>query len=291
MGNTLSYFLRPHMALLLLLVVLAALGVTWLLRERLGSRPSQALFFGVLVSVGIIVQVTLLRDGLPPGLCLECLTQWNLGRAGAGAVGTEVWLNVVLFVPLGLLATLLWRRPLRVLGAAVLLSVLVETVQSVSVGVADLLDVIANSLGALVGTWLAAVLLLARDTVSSERIERSIAVWVLIVPVVTLAIGWGGSALVATTRQDSVVRRLEEAFAGTTLADYERWETDDVLAEEVFSLGTPWASSASRADSVARVTFPASFYFAERCVVGTWVPDGFLTERLQGPECSQVGGR
>jgi hypothetical protein len=202
----------------------------------------------------------------------------------------EVWLNVVLFVPLGLLATLLWRRPLHVLGAAVLLSLLVETVQSVSVGVADLLDVIANSVGALVGTWLASVLLLARDTVSSERIDRWIAAWVLCVPLLVLAIGWGGSALVATTRQDSVVRQLEEAFAGTALADYERWEADDVLAEEVFSLGTPWASGASRADSVARVTFPASFYFAERCVVGTWAAGGFSTERLEGPECTQVVG-
>jgi len=290
MGNTVSYFLQPHMALPLLVVALAALGITWLLRERLGSRARQALFFGVLVSGGIIVQVTLLRDGLPPGVCLECITQWNFGRAGAGAVGTEVWLNVVLFVPLGLLATLLWRRPLRALGAAVLLSVLVETVQSVSVGVADLLDVIANSLGALIGTWLASVLLLARDTVSSERIDRWIAAWVVSVPLLVLAIGWGGSLLVATTRQDSVVRQLEEAFAGTALADYERWEADDVLDEEVFAVGTPWATSASRGDAVARVTFPASFYFAERCVVGTWVPDGFSTERLEGPACTQVVG-
>lgn len=288
MGNSVSYFLQPHMALLLLVVALAALGITWLLRERLGSRARQALFFGVLVSGGIIVQVTLLRDGLPPGVCLECITQWNFGRAGAGAVGTEVWLNVVLFVPLGLLATLLWRRPLRALGAAVLLSVLVETVQSVSVGVADLLDVIANSLGALIGTWLASVLLLARDTVSSERIDRWIAAWVVSVPLLVLAIGWGGSLLVATTRQDSVVRQLEEAFAGTALADYERWEADDVLDEEVFAVGTPWATSASRGDAVARVTFPASFYFAERCVVGTWTADGFSTERLEGPPCSQV---
>lgn len=289
MGNTVTYFLRPHMALLLVLVVLVALGITWLLRGRLGSRPHQVLFFGVLVSIGIIVQVTLLRDGLPPGLCLECFMQWNLGRAGAGAVGTEVWLNVVLFVPLGLLATLLWRRPVRVLGAAVLLSVVVETVQSVSVGVADLLDVIANSVGALVGTWLAALLLVARALTTPGPVGRSTAAWVLSVPLLVLAIGWGGSALVATTRQDSVVRQLEEAFAGTALADYERWEADDVLAEEVFSLGMPWASGASREETVARVTFPASFYFAQRCVVGTWTAAGFSAERREGSACSQVG--
>ena len=290
MGNTVSYFLRPHMALLLFLVVLVALGATWLLRGRFEGRPRRVLLFAFLVSIGIIVQITLLRDGLPPGLCLECLTQWNLGRAGAGALGTEVWLNVALFVPFGLLAMLLWQRPFRVVGAAVLLTVLVEIAQSVSVGVADLLDVMANSVGALVGTWLAAVLLLARDLVTSKRAPRATAMWVLLVPVVALAVGWGGSALVATTRQEALARQLEEAFAGTALADYERWEADDVLAEVVFSRGPSWASGGFREDSVARVRFPVSFYFEERCVVGTWVPDGFSTEPLGGPTCTMPLG-
>ena len=192
----------------------------------------------------------------------------------------------MLFVPIGFLAMLLWQRPVHVVGAAILLSLLVETVQSISVGAPDLLDVIANSVGALFGTWLAAVLLIARALATRIAVGRSLAVWVLSVPLLALAIGWGGSALVGTARQASVTRELEAAFAGTRLTDYERWEADDVLAEEVFSLGTPWATNASRGDTVARVTFPASFYFAERCVVGTWTVDGFSAEPLEGPACT-----
>lgn len=245
MGNTVSYFLQPHVAL----VVLAAFGATWLLRSRFHGRPRRVLLFALLVSTGIVVQATLLRDGIPPGVCLECLSRWSFGRAVAGDVGTEVWLNLMLFVPPGLLAMLLWRRPFRVIGAAVLLSVLIETVQSVGIGVADLLDVIANSVGALVGIWLASVLLLVHGLVASKGVHRATIMWVLMTPLVTLAGGWGGSALVATTRQEAIVRQLEEAFAGTTLVDYDRWEADGKLAEMVFSRAPPGRPARSEGTS------------------------------------------
>jgi VanZ family protein len=89
-----------------------------------------------------------------------------LGRLGLPEVLThpgrvESMLNVVAFVPLGLLGSLLWPRPSWRDWTAVgfVVSFLVEVVQAVALGArqATNADVVANTLGMLVGALLALV--------------------------------------------------------------------------------------------------------------------------------------
>ena len=163
MTNYVSYFLGPQVLGWLAAVLVIAGGLTWLLRRRLGRPGRQALFFLFLMSLGLVVVVTLLREPWL-GACPDCLAEWGLAKVLAGRVSTEVWLNVVLFVPLALFATLLWRAPWRTAGAALLLSLVIEVVQPlVGVGANDLMDLVANTSGALIGAGAGAVVLLIAD--------------------------------------------------------------------------------------------------------------------------------
>jgi VanZ family protein len=60
-----------------------------------------------------------------------------------------------LFVPLGLLGTLMWRRPVLVLAACVALTFLLETWQSLIGRMGDATDVLHNAVGAALGVGVA----------------------------------------------------------------------------------------------------------------------------------------
>lgn len=292
MGNTLSYFLRPHMLLLLAAVLAVAFAATWLLRDRLPGRPRRVLCFLLLVSLGLVLGVTLLREA-PLGTCLECLTDWRIDRLLDGRITTETLLNVLLFIPPAFLATLLWRHPFRVTTLLVLLSVGIEVLQAlVGVGANDLLDVLANAVGALIGSWAGWVAGLVGDAVVAWRLDGGWrfdgreAVKAGALAVGAVAVWWAGTAWGADARQAAAVARLEERFGGTTLADYRRWESEDALDERVYAMGTTWPDESSSDGSTARVRFPVRFFLLERCVIATWDEAGFSTRREAGPICS-----
>jgi glycopeptide antibiotics resistance protein len=71
--------------------------------------------------------------------------------------------NIGLFLPLGLLAALLWRRPLLVIGACAGLSFSLEMWQSLIGRGADAVDVVHNTVGAALGVGLS--YLASQDTV------------------------------------------------------------------------------------------------------------------------------
>ncbi|XVU30108.1 VanZ family protein [Actinoplanes sp. CA-054009] len=64
---------------------------------------------------------------------------------------TERRANIALFVPLALIATVLWRRPLTIAAAAALLSFLIEAWQGFIGRAGELVDVLHNTAGALLG--------------------------------------------------------------------------------------------------------------------------------------------
>jgi VanZ family protein len=77
--------------------------------------------------------------------------------------GTDGLLNVALYVPLGLAATVATRRPLCSLVSAVTLSTAIELYQAgTGLRVGSAADVVSNGLGALLGAGLGAVVLAAR---------------------------------------------------------------------------------------------------------------------------------
>lgn len=84
----------------------------------------------------------------------------GLGFSSVTGLQVEIWLNVLLFVPLGLLGSLLWRRVpwWWWVGAGLVLSGVLELTQLwfLPDGVAMVSDLLANTLGAFMGAVAAA---------------------------------------------------------------------------------------------------------------------------------------
>jgi hypothetical protein len=226
------------------------------------------------------------------GTCIECLADWRIDRVANGSVGTETLLNVLLFIPPAFLATLLWPHPWRVASMAALLSLGIEVVQPLlGVGANDVLDVLANTVGASLGAWLAWALGFVRVSVATRRIDIGEAAKVGAAAAVAVTVAMLGSAWGADMRQTTVVERLERVFAGTNLDDYVAWAALDQLSREVFMRGPAWPTDASIDATAAHVTFPTRFYLSGRCVIAIWDQDGFSTARADGPACQGQAGR
>lgn len=288
MSNYLNYFLVPQVLGWMAAVLVIGLGLTWALRRRLGGSARRALFFLFVISLGLVVVVTLLREPWL-GSCWECLAEWPLGKVIAGRVSTEVWLNVVLFVPPAFLATLLWRAPWRTVGAGLLLSAAIEVAQPiVGVGANDLMDLVANTSGALIGAGVGAVVLLVGDLIRRREVSPRRVARVLLSVALGLAVLVGAPTWAAATRQTAAVETLEQLFAGTTLADYEAnsesgW--NDKLHLVYDELGAPTMILLNQ-DGRARVRYTWNIYFAVRCVFAEWTAEGFTALPQAGAACT-----
>ena len=137
---------------------LAVLAATALLAWPLGRRRGR---LGVLfvLTLGVILAATATNRlvhfsaaGVPPYLREFANPAYVFG----GFAGNlERLANIGLFLPLGLLATLLWRRPLLVVGSCALLSFLLEAWQGFIGRGGDPVDVVHNTAGAALGVGLA----------------------------------------------------------------------------------------------------------------------------------------
>lgn len=289
MGNVIAYFLQPQVLVRGAVVVLVAVACTWLLRRRLGGRGRAVLFLAFLLSAGLVVLVTLLREPTFT-FCPSCAGEWwGVDKVLAGAVGTDVMLNVVLFVPPVFLATLLWRAPWRTAGIAAVVSLVIEVLQPViGVGANDWMDLLVNTVGALIGAGLGALALWVRDAIVDRRVEVGRTVRLAVSLAAGVALFVGGPAWLASDRQVLGVKLMMGNFAGTTLADYQAnrdtsWGPKvTVFWEET---GRPTMSS-RRDDTIARERATWNIYFAVRCVIGEWTPTGFTTITDSGTACT-----
>jgi glycopeptide antibiotics resistance protein len=137
-----------------LTVVALTLMLAWPLGRRRGVT-------GVLfvVVVGLVLAATattgvlaLSTSGLRPYLAAFA----DPGVLFGGFAGNlERLANIGLFLPLGLLGTLLWRRPLWVATGCLAFSFLIETWQDLNGRGGDAVDVVHNTAGALLGVLLA----------------------------------------------------------------------------------------------------------------------------------------
>lgn len=311
MGNFAIVWLTYRVLGWLVVVVLAAAGLSWLFRDRLqrpvpGSlRRSEVvgdtavtptdqvrrwrplLFFLFLASLGLVLVVTLLRDPWA-GACWECLGQWQPEKVLEGRVGNDVLLNVALFVPLAFFATLLWRAPWRTAGSALLLSAAIEVTQPLlGVGANDLMDVVANTSGALIGTGAGAVVLLVSDALRRRPVGAARVARVVLSIGLGAAVLVGGPAWAASARQAAAADQLEHLFAGTTLADYEANQDawGDKLHEVYVASGEPTMNT-WYGDGIVRTSLTWNIYFAVRCVFAEWTPDGFAAVPHSGSVCT-----
>lgn len=145
---------------------------------RAGALSARVALIGYLFFVGFTVWLPATVSAKVTGL-VGVIARW-VAEAGIApyqqsAVVLEFLANVALFVPIGLLLPFAWSR-LRlwhVVVIGVLLSGLIETVQGLMPSrFPTISDVIANTLGALIGGILAAllVLLLTRRPPRSSRL-------------------------------------------------------------------------------------------------------------------------
>ncbi|MFT4110099.1 VanZ family protein [Propionicimonas sp.] len=288
MSNYFSIFLTPNLAINGAIILVVAIGLTTALRRRLGTVHRRLLFLLATVSLGGIVQVTLLRDP-PNAACWECLTQWPLDRLISGQLGTDTALNIALFLPLGLFATLLWKAPFRVTGAAALLSLVIEIIQPLlGVGANDLADIAANTLGALLGAGLATTALLIRDAITSRQLDGRRLAKLAVTIAVTVGLALGISIGGADTIQASGARQLEAMFAGTTVGDYTRDQQTWGPKLEAFWKTNRTPTNDGYSDShVALQRFTWTFYWTTRCVTAHWDTHGFTTELGSDSQCTQ----
>lgn len=121
------------------------------------------------------------EESLPNLLDLVLGTAHRLGWASLDFTRLEIIANVLVFVPVGILAFVLLPRRLWVLAvlAGPLLSIAIETAQGLALPhrAATVSDIVANSIGALLGVGVAALctLLFAprSSPPASSRLETS----------------------------------------------------------------------------------------------------------------------
>lgn len=98
----------------------------------------------------------------------------TLGIGGFGAGWIEFGANILLFLPLGLLLTLLFRRPWVGFAVALGLSFGAELVQILLPSrMASLRDIVANALGAAVGALIAWLIIRRRRFSRSRATTRA----------------------------------------------------------------------------------------------------------------------
>lgn len=275
-------------------LLLAAAVLTWWLRRSGRTDQAFGALFASLASVSLIVAVTLLRSGWPQQVSLGRVADWSttsLERLRSDPFeSSQFILNVVLFVPAGAVWTWMTKRPAAVAAALVGVSVLIESVQAITgLGAPDVADLLANSIGALVGVCASALLARVRPRAEgtlSPRKQATVAVAVLSLGAVGLALMLVG----ADRHQHSLRRELRTAFAGTTKADIDRWNADGTMLKEVFDAVSAFADGTTYSPDEVKVRYPAPFFGLHRCVFVIWTPTAVEFKLGSGDACTDFLG-
>lgn len=279
----------------LVVLLLAAAVLAWWLRRSGRTDQACGALFASLASICLIVAVTLLRSGWPHQFSVDRLTDWSapgFERLRSDPFGSSQFiLNVALFVPAGVAWTWMTRRPPTVAAALLGVSLLIESVQAITgLGAPDVADLLANSIGGLVGVGTATLLVRAtRHRAEAKLSPRKRAM------VATAVLGLGAVALTlvlvgADRRQQSLRHELQTAFAGTTKADIDRWNADGTMLQEVFDAVSVFADGTQYSPDEAKVRYPAPFLGLHRCVFAIWTPTSVRFELGSGDACTDFIG-
>jgi glycopeptide antibiotics resistance protein len=137
---------------------LAVLALTLLLAWPLGRRRGTAGVLFVLTSGAILAATATNREFHPTLSAVSPYLSEFADPAylfGGFAGNVERCCNIALFLPLGFLAAVLWRRPLLVIGSCAGFSFLLEVWQALIGRGGDAIDVVHNTTGAVIGAGLA----------------------------------------------------------------------------------------------------------------------------------------
>ncbi|KAB7745711.1 hypothetical protein GA707_07360 [Nostocoides sp. F2B08] len=243
--DVLAFFVSTGIIQAVVLGLLFALVLTAVVvRQDWLDAPVWLTFVAVFSVVDILVftlfrEVAILVPAVASGVRLT-MPGWtgpstgspdDLWRALADPLGsTQMLLNTLLFLPAGLLWTVVTRRPWTVLGALGALSVAIELVQAVTgLGAYDVADIVANVAGTATGVGVAVLAGWVTEGIGGRVVSRRrwwcrgvtvavAAVCALLLPVVG-----------AAQRQAALMDEASRHFEGTTLTDVERWERQGEL--------------------------------------------------------------
>lgn len=300
----LSLLLSPVVvAGILVFGAVAALGARWLRRTGRAKAPF-ALTWLTLFTIGCVISLTLVRgmwgqtgDASSSSVLLSFdpagLFRWDpdgLSRlADNPFTRPDIWLNFLLFVPVGLLLVLLTGRFWWSVAGIFAGTMLIELSQGLfHLGAPDVADLITNFAGGLAGATLAVAI---SSLVSIPGVRRR--------PRRDLVIALGGAAVtgalaalvipaVAQWQQHTLYQQASQTFDTTDLTEYTRWQQSgpDIVEQRLFSALSVRVDD-SRGDPTPQLRWPATFLGVRRCVVAEFRPQGVAVTRRSGDSCSQ----
>jgi hypothetical protein len=160
-----------------------------------------------------------------------------------------------------------------------------ECLQGVTgVGANDIVDLIANTAGAALGSGTAAMalqLLSRRTSTPMSPRARVITIGVTAAVLTVIAVAWFSGA---GTRQQRVEDALREAFEGTNLEELERRLEEDSMA--VLRIDGNLSDGGVFLDDSITYRYPATFFSLHRCVYVTWTVDSVEFRNAYGSECT-----
>ncbi|MDI6100549.1 VanZ family protein [Actinoplanes sp. NEAU-A12] len=142
----------------LMTILAISAGLAWPLGRR--ARPDRPRLGALFVfTLGAVLSATAITVSWRPSPVLIPSYLDGFGDpaylVGEFAGSREKIANIGLFLPLGLLAGLLWRRPAAILGLLAALTFTIELWQAFIGRGGDAVDVVHNTVGALLGLMLA----------------------------------------------------------------------------------------------------------------------------------------
>ena len=275
-----------------LLVLLVIAGVVSVFVARRGGERSAFEWFVAFATLAPILAVTLLRGEVSLGFNPGGLTDWSgsdlAGLSRDPLASSQFLLNVMLFVPAGAVWTWLTKRPGRTLGALVAGSFAIECVQAVTgAGGNDPIDLVSNSLGSLVGTGTALIVIsIAGGRVRSLSTARRLQlIGASLVAVVLVTVGWFAGA---SQRQSNTRSAVIERFDGIDLASIqEEIESDfDAVVTAVPGVRGDYFLL----DDSVELRYPATFFGLHRCVYATWTGGAMAIRNASGDDCTRFLG-
>lgn len=235
------------------------------------------------------------------------MSGWDRLSEGNLLGSSQFLLNIALFVPAGAAWTWVTGRAGRSLAGLIALSMLIESVQGVTgLGAADITDVAANSIGAVLGVGGAAVVVAGleragidtgvRRADANPRRRALVAAGLVVLTVTALTAMLAG----ADRRQASIRDELEDAFADSGYDEIDavlRGDASELDAdarftdsEQVFGATSVRADGVRFGDGQIEVRWPALFFGFRRCVYVIWQPSNVEFRNLSGPACTDFIG-
>jgi hypothetical protein len=307
MSRAIRVFLNRDLLIGLVVAVVASVAIVPVIAHRLRiTRP--AAYLGVL-SAMLIVSFTIFErvEGLSIAFDVgRAVTWWTTQRASVIDVArTEPgwWLNVALFIPAAIVWSSITRRPVAAAGVLAGFSFAIESAQGLTgLGASDFTDLVANTLGGVVGAGLVyGVLKIApavipdvrRPDVSADGVRLDVR-WMILATVATaLVVGLGllGVQRILGSRQSALRSELEETFEGMTLDDVNEVRAlDPINGRQFFDLVSVRPDSylfIEGSPEPVEVRYPVDFLGLYRCVFVTFSDAAPAFADGAGRECTE----